>query len=563
MHDLVIRGGMVVDGTGAGPVAADVAVEGDTIVAVGPDVGRGRRTLDADGRLVTPGFVDLHTHLDAQLGWDPLATSSCWHGVTSLVIGNCGVTFAPVRAGDAGYLARMMESVEDIPADSILAGLPFSWESYGQYLDWLGSTPKGVNVGGMVGHCAVRYHAMGERSLDPDAVPTDAELAVMVGAVDEAMAAGALGFSTSRTRRHVAPDGRNVPGTWATETELVALADAVGAHGRGFFGAAPRFDGDGPGVERARSEVALMAAMSRTAGRPFTFNLTNTFSDPDLWRQTLGFVAGANAAGARLRPQTTSRGIGVVFSLDHATPFDSRPGWEALSGLDARTKAAAMTDPDVHAALVAEGDGPAGVDAWRDFYVLTPERGARYDCDPASSLAAHAERAGTSAVEAYVDLCVAHDGQVVLNWPVLNQDFGVIAEMLTDPLVMMGLADAGAHVGQILDASQPTFFLSYWVRERGLVDIGEGVRRITSDTAAFAGLTGRGVVRPGARADLNVVDLDALHLPLPQYVRDFPGDAGRFVQRAEGYGWTLVNGQVFMEDGRHTGVLAGRPLRAA
>ena len=561
MHDLVIRGGMVVDGTGAGPVAADVAVDGDTIVEVGADVGAGRRTLAADGRLVTPGFVDLHTHLDAQLGWDPLATSSCWHGVTSLVIGNCGVTFAPVRPGDAGYLARMMESVEDIPAESILAGLPFGWESYGQYLAWLGSAPKGVNVGGMVGHCAVRYHAMGERSLDPDAVPTEAELAQMVRSVEEAMAAGAMGFSTSRTRRHVAPDGRNVPGTWAEEAELVALAEAVGRHGRGVFGGAPRFDGDGPGLERARSEVALMAAMSRAAGRPFTFNLTNTFADPELWRQTLGFVTEANAAGADLRPQTTSRGIGVVFSLDHATPFDHRPGWEALAGLDAAGKSAAMTDPDVRATLVAGGDGPAGHDAWRDVFVLTPDRGARYDCDLADSLAAHAERAGTSAVEAYVDLCVAHGGQVVLNWPVLNQDFGVIAEMLTDPLVMMGLADAGAHVGQILDASQPTFFLSYWVRERGLVGIGEGVRRITSDTADFAGLTDRGVLRPGARADLNVVDLDALHLPLPQYVHDFPGGASRFVQRAEGYAWTVVNGQVFMDHGEHTGALAGQPLR--
>jgi N-acyl-D-amino-acid deacylase len=561
MHDLVIRGGLVVDGTGAGPVPAEVAVDGETITDVGPDVGGGRRALDADGRIVTPGFVDLHTHLDAQLGWDPLATSSCWHGVTSLVLGNCGVTFAPVRPGDAGYLARMMESVEDIPADSILAGLPFSWEGYGEYLDWLESTPKGVNVGGLVGHCAVRYHAMGERSLEPDAEPTSDELAVMVRSVDEAMAAGALGFSTSRTRRHVAPDGRNVPGTWAGEAELVALAEVVGHHRRGFLGAAPRFDGDGPGIERARSEVALMAAMSRSAGRPFTFNLTNTFSDPDLWRQTLGFVAEANAAGARLRPQTTSRGIGVIFSLDHATPFDHRPGWSALAGLSAAGRVAAMRDPSVRAALVEGGDGPGGLEGWREFFVLTGERGARYDCAPDDSLAAHAERAGTSAVEAYVDLCVAHDGAVVLNWPVLNQDFGVIAEMLTDPLVMMGLADAGAHVGQILDASQPTFFLSYWVRERGLVSLGEGIRRVTSDTAEFAGLTDRGVLRPGARADLNVLDFGRLGLPLPTYQRDFPGDAGRFVQRAEGYAWTIVNGQVFMEDGEHTGVLAGRPLR--
>jgi len=560
VHDLLIRGGLVIDGTGALPRIADVAVDGDTVVDVGDDVGPARRTIDADGGWVTPGFVDVHTHLDAQIGWDPLGTSSCWHGVTSVVLGNCGMTFAPVRRGHEAFLARVMESVEDIPAESILEGLPWSWETYGDYLRWLASEPKGVNLGGFVGHGAVRYHAMGDRSLDPGADPTDDELAAMVTLVDEAMASGALGLSTSRTRRHVAPDGRHVPGTWAGERELLALAAVLGRHGRGTFGCAPRFDGEGPGRDRAESEVALMAAMSRASGRPFTFNLTNTFADPDLWRQTLGFVAVANAEGARLRPQTTSRGIGVIFSLDHATPFDHRPGWEVLAGLDAGGRLALMRDPAVRAHLVAGGDGPAGVDAWREFYVLTPERGARYDCDPADSLAAHAERAGTSAVEAYVDLCLDTDGAVVLNWPVLNQDFEAIAEMLQDPLVMMGLADAGAHVGQILDASQPTFFLSYWVQERGLLPVEEGVRRLTSEPAELMGLADRGVVAEGRRADLNVIDPDALFLPLPTYARDFPGGAGRFVQRAQGYVATLVNGEVLMEAGEHTGALPGRPL---
>ena len=560
MHDLVITGGLVVDGTGAGPVSADVAVDGDTITAIGTDVGAGRRTLAADGRWVTPGFVDIHTHLDAQLGWDPLGTSSCWHGVTSVVLGNCGMTFAPVRPGQEAFLARVMESVEDIPAASILEGLPWSWESYGDYLRWLGSEPKGLNVGGFVGHGAVRHHVMGDRSLDEGVEPTDDELAAMVALVDEAMGAGAVGFSTSRTRRHVAPDGRNVPGTWADERELLALAAVLGRHGRGVFGCAPRFDGEGPGRERARAEVALMAAMSRTSGRRFTFNLTNTFADPELWRQTLGYVTEANAAGARLRPQTTSRGIGVIFALDHATPFDHRRGWEVLAGRTGDERVALMRDAAVRAALVEGGDGPGGLDAWREFFVLTPERGARYDCAPADSLAAHAERAGTSAVEAYVELCLATDGAVVLNWPVLNQDFGVIAEMLQDPLVMMGLADAGAHVGQILDASQPTFFLSYWVRERGLVPVGEGIRRLTSEPASFMGIADRGVLAPGMKADLNVIDPDGLWLRLPTYARDFPGGAGRFVQRADGYAWTVVNGEALMEGGEHTGALPGRPL---
>jgi N-acyl-D-amino-acid deacylase len=561
-HDLVIKGGTVVDGTGAPAASADVAVQDGRIVEVGRvDASGAGRVIDADGLIVTPGFVDLHTHLDAQIAWDPIASSSCWHGVTSIVLGNCGVTFAPVRPNDHAYLAATMESVEDIPATSILEGVPFAWETYGDYLRWLEAQPKGLNTGGFVGHCALRYYAMGDRSLDEGEQPTDDELAVMVELVDEAMAAGALGLSISRTRRHAAPDGRNVPGTWALESELVALADAVGRHGRGIFGASPRFDGEGPGKDRARSEVALMAAMSRASGRPFTFNLTNTFADPQLWRQTLEFVERENADGALLRPQTTSRGIGVIFSLAHHTPFDGHPAWRELAGLSIAEKLTAMRQPEMRAKLTEAGQGGPKAEGFREFYVLLPDRGARYDCDPSDSLAAHAERRGVSPAEAYLDLCLETDGAVILNWPVLNQDFSVIAEMLTHPLIMMGLADAGAHVGQILDASQPTFFLGYWVRERGLVSLEEGIRRLTSDTARFAGIDDRGVIRPGAAADLNLIDWEGLRLPLPTYEHDFPAGAGRFVQRAEGYVATLVNGQVFMENGRHTGAFAGELLR--
>ena len=567
MHDLVISGGFVVDGSGNEPRRADVAIDGDTIVAIsdgadGENLGAAKRTLDAAGRLVTPGFIDIHTHFDAQMGWDPLGTSSCWHGVTSVILGNCGMTFAPVRKGEEQFLAQVMEAVEDIPSESILAGLPWTWSTYGDYLGWLASEPKGLNFAGFVGHGAVRYFAMGDRSLDRGADPTDDELAVMVELVDEAMRAGAIGFSTSRTGRHVTHDGRNVPGTWATERELVALAEVLGRHGRGVLGCAPRFDGEGPGLERARSEVALMAAMSRASGRPFTFNLTNTFADPELWRQTLDFVASANGAGARLLPQTTSRGIGVIFSLDHRTPFDNRPGWRALAGLDAGERVALMREDHVRAALIDGGDGPAGLEGMREFFVLTPEVGARYDCDPADSLAAHAERTGKSAVETYVDLCIATDGRVILNWPILNQNFTVVAEMLSDARVMLGLADSGAHVAQILDASQPTFFLSYWIRERGLMSVGEGIRCLTGEPAAFLGLADRGVLKVGAKADLNVFALDDLFLPLPTFVNDLPGGAGRFVQRSQGYAWTIVNGEVFMEAGEHTGALPGRPLQA-
>ncbi len=561
-HDLVITGGTIIDGTGLPSRPGHVAIDADRITAIGPEIDiDGAVVIDANGAVVTPGFVDLHTHLDAQVAWDPIASSSCYHGVTSIVLGNCGVTFAPVKPTDHSYLAEMMESVEDIPAASIMEGVPFAWETYGEYLAWIRSLPKGINIGGMVGHCAVRYYAMGDRSLDPGAEPTPDELALMLKLVDEAMVAGATGFSTSRTGRHTAPDGRNVPGTWATEGELVALAKVLGRHGKGMFGAAPRFDGEGLGIDRARREVALMGAMSRVSGRPFTFNLTNTFADPELWRQTVAFVDEANVAGANLRPQTTTRGIGVIFSLDHKTPFDNHGVWRDLAGSGAQAKLDAFADPVRRAALVADGATAAGgAEGFRQFFVLHPDRGARYDCDPADSLTAHAERRGVAPVEAYIDLCLETAGAMVLNWPVLNQDFGVIEEMLQQPQIMLGLADAGAHVGQILDASQPTFFLSYWARERGLVSIEEAIRRLTSETASFAGFSGRGILRAGAKADVNIIDWDGLHLPLPTFERDFPGGAGRFVQKADGYVATVVNGSVFMRDGVHTGALTGQTL---
>ena len=332
-HDLVIRNGLVVDGIGGEPVGADVAIDGDRIAGVGEVGERGRREIDADGRLVTPGFVDIHTHLDAQLAWDPIGSSSCWHGVTSVVLGNCGVTFAPCKPEDRRYLAEMMESVEDIPADSIMSGLPWDWESYGDYLDAVERMPKGVNAGGMVGHCAVRIHAMGERALD-DAPASDADVAAMCELVAEAIDAGALGFSTSRTALHRVPDGRVVPGTKAEAGELLEIARVMGARGRGVFESAPALGERGPdGERRTRAEVGLLGEISRLTGRPATFGLSQTKRVPDVHLEALDVVERETAAGAVLRPQTTARGIGVLFGPAHRTPFDGAPAWRALRDL--------------------------------------------------------------------------------------------------------------------------------------------------------------------------------------------------------------------------------------
>lgn len=558
-HDLVIRDGLVVDGLGAEPVAADVAVDGDRIVEVGAVADSGARELDAAGRLVTPGFVDVHTHLDAQLGWEPLATSSCWHGVTSVVLGNCGVTFAPCRPEDRRYLAELMESVEDVPADSIMAGLEWNWETYGEYLDAVESWPKGVNVGGMVGHCAVRYHAMGERSLD-ETPASDDDVSAMCALVDEAIGAGALGFSTSRTMLHRVPDGRPVPGTSAAPSELFAIADVLRARGAGVFEAAAALgERDGTGGRRTRAEVDLLGEIALATGRPVTFGLSQTKRVPELYLEALDAVEAARGKGALLAPQTTARGIGMLFGLVHRTPFDGAPAWRALRDLSFDERLAALRDPDRRATLV---------DAARDLPTIPPDElyllpngDARYDLGPSDSLAGHAERLGVPVADAFITLMLDRDGRALVNWPFLNDDLDAVATMLRHPHTVMGLADAGAHVGLIMDASQPTFLLTYWVRERGLLSVGDAIRRLSSEPAQLFGLPDRGAIVPGAFADVNVIDLDELGLPQPEYVYDYPAGAGRYIQRSRGYEWTLVNGEVFMERGEHTGALAGRVLR--
>jgi N-acyl-D-amino-acid deacylase len=559
-HDLVIRNGNVVDGTGAEPVAADVAIDGDRITAVGDVDGKGTREIDAEGRLVTPGFVDIHTHLDAQLAWDPIGSSSCWHGVTSVVLGNCGVTFAPCKPEDRRFLAEMMESVEDIPADSIMDGLAWDWESYGEYLDAVDRMPKGINAGGMVGHCAVRIHAMGERAMD-EAPASEADVAAMCELVAEAIDAGALGFSTSRTALHRVPDGRVVPGTHAAPHELLEIAQVMGDRQRGVFEAAAALGERGAdGDRRTQPEVAMLGEISRRTGRPATFGLSQTKRVPGIHTDALETVEQQNALGANLRPQTTARGIGLLFGPSCRTPFDGSPAWKALRDLSLAETLGIMRNPEQRADLVAAAEGLPTI-PMDELYVL-PEGDARYDLGPDDTLGAHAKRREVSPAEAFLQLVDERNGNVLVNWPFLNDDMEAVETMLRDPHSVLGLADAGAHVGMIMDSSQPTFYLTYWIRDRGLSGIGEAIRRLTSDTAELFGVADRGVLRPGAFADVNVIDLDGMRLPQPEYVNDFPRGAGRYVQRATGYDATIVNGSVFMEHGEHTGELAGRLLRS-
>jgi N-acyl-D-aspartate/D-glutamate deacylase len=561
--DMLVRGGTVVDGTGAPARRADVGIVGDRVVAVEPRLaGTAARIIDADGKLVTPGFVDIHTHLDAQLAWDPVASSSCYHGVTSVVMGNCGVTFAPCKPEDREYMAELMESVEDIPRDAILGGLPWDWVTYGEYLASVGRMPKGVNVGGMVGHCALRQYAMGERSMGEDP-PTPDDMATMCDLLDEAMRAGALGFSTSRTYLHRVPDGRPVPGTYAKPDELFAFADVLGRHGAGVFESASRIgegERDDADVPLTRAELAWMGEVSRRSGRPVSFGLTQHDSRPDLYQRVIDFAKEENATGAVVRPQTTARSVGVLFSLDTRSPFDRAPAWRELKSLYNGKKITAIRDAAFRARLIEEADvHQPGVDL-RQLFIVTHPTGARYDLHPETSLAAEASRRGISAAAAYLELVLETNGEVVLSYPFLNQRLDAVEDMLDDPLVTLGLADAGAHVGQILDASQPTFFLTYWIRERERWSVEAAVRRLTSDTADLFGIADRGRLAPGAFADVNVIDWDGLHLPSPRYAYDFPNGSGRYVQGASGYDCTVVNGRVFMDHGEHTGEFAGTVL---
>jgi N-acyl-D-amino-acid deacylase len=560
--DLIIRGGTVVDGTGAPAARADVAISGDRIVAIEDHLdAKAGREIDAEGRVVTPGFVDVHTHLDAQLGWDPLPTSSCWHGITSVVLGNCGVTFAPVGPGQREFLAEMMESVEDIPRRAILEGLPWDWTSYGDYLGWLDRTPKGINAGGLVGHCALRVAAMGERSMTEGSGTAD-DIARMCEMAEEALRAGALGISTSRTLGHVVPDGRPVPGTWAGPDELLAFGDVLRRTGRGLFEGAMRLgERDDDALTNTRAEVAVMGEISRRSGRPVSFGLAQSNRRPDLYARVIEFAKEQNAQGGLVRPQTTARGIGILFGLFNRTPWDRAPAFRDLHELAPADRLAAISDPEWRARLIADG-AEARLMARPDMIFVLPEGPARYDCRPEDSIAAHAARRGVSPVEAFLDLAIESGGTVNLNTPVLNQSLDVIEEMLDDELVTLGLADAGAHVGQIMDTSQPTFLLTYWVRERQRWSLEEAVRRLTSDTADLFGFTDRGVLRPGAYADVNVIDFDNLTLPQPEFVNDLPNGAGRYIQGASGYDYTIVNGEVFMDHGVHAGALAGRVVRS-
>ncbi len=561
-YDLVIRDGEVVDGTGSEPRRADVAIQGDRVVEIGEISGDAKQTIDAKGKLVCPGFIDIHAHMDAQVMWDPIASSPCWHGITTMLNGNCGLSLAPARPEEAEFLVKLLESVEDIPAEAILAGNRFAGGSFGDYLDTLDSLPMGINVASLVGHTAVRFAAMGERSMEEGAEPSAEELEAMCDSVKSAMNDGAFGFSTSRSFLHTTSDGRHVPGTFAQLDELMAFGKLIEECGHGVYGWVPPVEiGD---AEPHLKEVEMMKQISLETGCSFTFAVVQNRDNPELWREIMEHIAKANTEGAKLAPQTEVRAIGVVVGLPNITPFDQSLAWLALKELSVPERLAALRDPERRAQLVRGGNEAATEAQLSMIYHLVVEDGnARYDFSEEKSLWAIAKSRGTTPADAFIDMVLESDGEAFFIFPFANYDIEVVGELLTDPNMLLGLADSGAHVGQICDTSFSTFFLRYWIHERKLMSLGEGIRKLTSEPAEFLGIEDRGVLRPGAFADINVIDLDELRVHPPEYTDDLPAGAHRFIQKATGYNYTLVNGKIFMKDGEHQGESAGRILRSS
>jgi N-acyl-D-aspartate/D-glutamate deacylase len=551
-HDLVIRNGSLIDGTGGEPVRGDLAIDGDSITAVGRVDSSGDREIDATGHAVTPGFVDIHTHLDAQIGWDPYLTPISWHGVTTALMGNCGVTFAPVRPDGAGTLAAMMETVEDIPADAILNGLPWNWEGYGGYLDAIEANAPAINVAGLVGHCAVRYYVMGERAVDEQ--PTEAERARMAEVVAQSIGEGAVGFSTSRIIGHVLPDGRAVPGTHAEHGELLEIAAAVKAAGGGLMQNVLNMSGDFEG------ELELVRKEAEATGDRVLFSITAGRSDAS-GRLFTDRIEAMRKDGLDVNGVAIPRGSGFVAGLVNTLPW-SHGAWSDFSALDFDARLAALDDPATIAALVEDAKADKGHFSRVPLYWLGDGETPNYIFDETSSIRAFAAHADEHPAETFLRMSRESRGEALFVLRLFNPNMRAVADLISLGDVLPGLGDAGAHVGQVMDSGWCSFVLSHWVRETGLFTAEEAVRRMTSAPARILGFEDRGTLAVGMKADVNVIDLARVSERMPEYVHDFPGGAGRFVQKGRGYRATLCNGDVILENDELLGARGGRVLRS-
>jgi N-acyl-D-aspartate/D-glutamate deacylase len=576
MHDLVIKGGTIVDGSGAEPYAGDVAIDGGRISAVGSVSQGGREEIDARGKLVTPGFVDIHTHYDGQATWDELLTPTSWHGVTSLVMGNCGVGFAPVRPGKQEYLIGLMEGVEDIPGTALHEGIDWQWETFPEYLDALEKRSYVLDIGTQVPHGPVRAYVMGERGAKNEPA-TRQDIAEMGAIVKQGIAAGALGFSMSRTIVHRAIDGEVVPGTHAAEDEIFGVAKGLGELGEGIVELAPA-GVQGEDMSAPEKEIDWMGRLSGEIGRPVSFALVQHDVAPDHWRRLLELCdRAAEQHGAQLRPQVAARPNTLLIGHQTFHPFSFRPTALKLADLPLEERIAQLRQPAIRKQILAEESVyPVpqlkvvieminnGID--KIFRLGDPPD---YEPPPERSCKSQAKQLGVDPYELLYDWLLEMDGKQLLMLTLLNYSelsLDPVREMLLHPRSAFGLADGGAHCRAICDASMTTSLLAHWARDRTRgekLPVEFCVRKMTRDTAELYGLGDRGVLAPGMKGDANVIDFDRLGLEIPELVNDLPAGAGRLIQRARGYEATIVSGLVTFREGEPTGALPGKLVRGA
>jgi N-acyl-D-aspartate/D-glutamate deacylase len=569
-HELVIRNGTVIDGTGGDRFTGDVAVSAGVITHVGGRVGprvdgRGHREIDADGHLVAPGFVDIHTHYDGQATWDSQLAPSSWHGVTTVVMGNCGVGFAPVVQHNRERLIQLMEGVEDIPGTALHEGLGWVWSSFPEYLDALDRRPRDIDLAAQLPHGALRLHVMGERGATQQPATPD-DIAEMARLAREAVTAGALGFTTSRTLNHRTSLGEPTPTLKAEADELVGIARALGEAGTGVLQVVTDFiDLDG--------EIELFHRMAAESGRPISVSIAQGPRTPDDWRTELDYFADSTARGVPMRGQVGARAVGLMLGLEATLhPFMFSPAYVDIAGLPLAERVVHMRHPDVRRAIV---DGAHVEDTLlgsraitRYGFIFRLGDPPNYEPDASTSAAAVAAREGREPADVAYDWLLEDGGRALLYQPVLNwaaQNLDVVGEMLRHPAAVPGLSDGGAHVGTICDVSFPTTLLQWWGRDRptGRIPVEQLIAKQCRMTAETVGLTDRGVIAPGRRADLNVIDFDALRLHVPEIVHDLPAGGRRMLQRATGYRHTLVAGTEVVADGESTGATPGRLVRGA
>ncbi len=562
MYDLLIKNGTIVDGSGGAGYRADLAVQDGRIAAIGRVNEKAKQTIDAEGHVVSPGFVDGHTHMDAQVFWDPIGSCSCYHGVTSVVMGNCGFTLAPCKQEDADLVFRNLERAEDLSREAMLTGIDWTWETFPQFLDAVDNLPKGINYAGYIGHSALRTYVMGERAFTDEAGEDDVKR--MQDLVKEAMHAGAIGFSTSRTFNHTTADDRPVASRLASWEEVRAIVNAVGETGKGIFEIAGEAPGRDP--ERIREYHERLRDLAVESGVTQTWGMFSVRVAPDLWRPYFDLLDETAAAGGRMFAQVHSRGLNNILSFESNLPYDKWDVWKDIRALPLAEQKAKLEDPAIRAKLVEvanqEYTGPRIVGAelrppkWDLVY---PMDDMVYDKPSMADLAA---QKGVDPVELMIDMALEKDLKMFFRTPIANENQDHVLEMMKHPRSVVTFSDSGAHVSQIMDSSLQTHLLSYWVREKEALTLEDAIRQITYNTATVWGLHDRGLLRTGMAADIVIFDPDTIGPRLPEVVHDLPAEAIRLKQTADGIKNTIVNGEVVLTDNEYGGATPGQLLRS-